>query len=127
MQTHNPATGVVLATHPVLSPEALEQCLQRAHAASAAWRNTPIAQRAPHLHAIAAALEDHSEALANLIRADEVREPPLSDTEDAARVVIATDLVELARRAVPLGVDGALASTGQEEGGEEEKRCGFHG
>ena len=70
MQTHNPATGAVLATHPVLSPEALEQCLQRAHAASAAWRNTPIAQRVPHLHAIAAALEDHSEALANLMTAE---------------------------------------------------------
>lgn len=70
MQTHNPATGDVLATHPLLSPEGLEQCLQRAHTASAAWRNTPIAQRAPHLHAIAAALEDHSEALSCLMTAE---------------------------------------------------------
>ncbi len=70
VQTHNPATGAVLAEHPVLSIEALECRLQQAHDASVAWGDTPLADRAPHLRAIAGSLETHSEALARLMTAE---------------------------------------------------------
>lgn len=70
MQTRNPATGAVLAEHPVLTPDALETRLQRAAAASAPWRHRSIAERASHLQSLADALEHHLEALAALMTAE---------------------------------------------------------
>lgn len=70
MQTTNPATGEPIATWEPLTPAQVEERLDRATTAGEAWRQRPVADRAPHLFAIAQALEDQVEPLAALMTAE---------------------------------------------------------
>jgi succinate-semialdehyde dehydrogenase/glutarate-semialdehyde dehydrogenase len=73
----NPATGKVIGRHAAHTKRELETRLAAAHAAAAAWRATPLATRARHLRAFAAALHRERAPLAALITSEMGK--PLSD------------------------------------------------
>jgi len=56
LQSINPATGEVFATHPYHGAAEVEQALAAVAAASPAWRDTGFERRAEHLRALAAHL-----------------------------------------------------------------------
>ncbi len=64
--TVNPATGTELSTYEETTAGELDAVLDRAHAAAAAWRDTPVGDRADALRRLAAALRDGVEELALL-------------------------------------------------------------
>ena len=73
----NPATGRILARHPVHSAREVELRLSVAHAAADLWRATPVRVRAGHLRALASALHRERAALAALVTAEMGK--PLAD------------------------------------------------
>ena len=60
----NPATGEVIATVPAGGEEDVDRAVRAAHRAFAEWFDTTPKERADMLLALAAALEDHAEELA---------------------------------------------------------------
>jgi succinate-semialdehyde dehydrogenase/glutarate-semialdehyde dehydrogenase len=64
--TVNPATGESLASYQETGAGEIEAILARAHAAAAAWRRTPPAERAEALRRLARALRDDRDELALL-------------------------------------------------------------
>lgn len=63
----NPATGQVVAQYEDHSPAAVDAALDRAAGAQAAWRRTPLEQRARLLTSAAAVLRQHKDRYAALI------------------------------------------------------------
>jgi len=66
----DPATGAVLARHPAADPAAVDDAVGRAHAAFAAWRDAPFAERAAPLRQAAALLRERSARYADLMAAE---------------------------------------------------------
>ena len=70
-QTHalsiNPATGETLGSYPYESEAQLDAALDRATAAFRTWRRQPVSQRAERLLALAGALRDQAEEMAQMI------------------------------------------------------------
>ena len=64
--TVNPATGAALATYEETTPEELDAVLDRAYAAAAVWRDTPVGERADGLRRLAAAMRERFDELALL-------------------------------------------------------------
>ncbi len=64
LQSINPATGDLLERFEETSPAALDQILERADAASRAWRRRPVAERAERLRAAARLLRERKSAYA---------------------------------------------------------------
>lgn len=62
----DPATGEVVATVPLASVEETDAAVARAAAAFPAWRDTAPGERARLLRAVAAALDEHADELADL-------------------------------------------------------------
>ena len=60
----NPATGEVLETFEETTPDALTRILERADAASRAWRRRPVTERAERLRATGRLLRERKEAYA---------------------------------------------------------------
>ncbi|MGW2827340.1 aldehyde dehydrogenase family protein [Streptomyces sp. NPDC001443] len=68
--TRNPATGEVLGRYPTHDAAAVEDALARTHAAAAAWRATPLAQRLTLLGNIGKLLLERRDDYAALITAE---------------------------------------------------------
>ena len=66
----NPATGEQIAAYPYETEAQLDATLQRSAAGFAAWRRTPVTQRAQSLVRLASALRDEAQALAERITAE---------------------------------------------------------
>jgi succinate-semialdehyde dehydrogenase len=70
-QTHaisiNPANGEQIGHYPFESEAALEAALNRASGGFAAWRKTPVTERAQAMIALAKALRDNAATMANMI------------------------------------------------------------
>lgn len=70
-QTHalsiNPATGETVGSYPYETAAQLDAALDRATAAFRTWRRQPVGQRAELLLALATALRDQAEAMAQMI------------------------------------------------------------
>ena len=70
-QTHalsiNPANGETVGSYPYESAEQLDAALTRATDAFHSWRRTPVSQRAEYLLALAAALREQAEEMAQMI------------------------------------------------------------
>ena len=70
-QTHalsiNPATGETVGSYPYETAGQLDAALDRATAAFRTWRRQPVGQRAELLLALATALRDQAEAMAQMI------------------------------------------------------------
>jgi succinate-semialdehyde dehydrogenase/glutarate-semialdehyde dehydrogenase len=66
-QTVNPATGELVKTFPTLADEDLEVAIASAHAAFAAWRRRPLAERANVLRTAAARLKEEAPRFAGLL------------------------------------------------------------
>lgn len=70
-QTHalsiNPANGETVASYPYESAAQLDAALTRATDAFRTWRHTPVNQRADYLLALAAALREQAEDMAQMI------------------------------------------------------------
>jgi succinate-semialdehyde dehydrogenase/glutarate-semialdehyde dehydrogenase len=67
IETINPTTGEVRERFPIHDPDQIEERLARAEEAFAAWRRTPIADRAAALQGAAALLESHRDEWARLM------------------------------------------------------------
>jgi succinate-semialdehyde dehydrogenase/glutarate-semialdehyde dehydrogenase len=63
----NPATGETVREFPTLDSDGVEQALSRVTSGYAAWRATPVADRATVLSAVAAAYSERAEELAQVI------------------------------------------------------------
>ncbi|MCB2069732.1 MAG: aldehyde dehydrogenase family protein, partial [Ottowia sp.] len=63
----NPATEEVIAQCPKATPEHVDQAVAAARRAFPSWSATPDAERSRIVHAIADALEAHSEELSKLL------------------------------------------------------------
>ena len=63
----NPATGETVREFPTLDSDGVEQALSRVTSGFAAWRATPVADRAAVLSAVAAAYSERAEELAQVI------------------------------------------------------------
>jgi succinate-semialdehyde dehydrogenase/glutarate-semialdehyde dehydrogenase len=63
----NPATGEVLGTAPVCGRAETRAAIEAAHRAYPAWRARTAADRAQVMHALAARMDEHREALARLL------------------------------------------------------------
>ena len=70
----NPTTGETIRSYPEMSAKEVDDILQRADREFSAWRNMPIATRAPIMKAAGAALRAQTEALAHLM-AQEMGKP----------------------------------------------------
>jgi succinate-semialdehyde dehydrogenase/glutarate-semialdehyde dehydrogenase len=68
--TTNPATGQPLATYESMTPEQVEQAVERGHAAAARWAETSLPVRLEALTRLAALLRAESPRLAALITAE---------------------------------------------------------
>lgn len=70
-QTHalsiNPANGETVGSYPYESAEQLNAALARSTTAFRTWRRTPVSQRAEYLLALAAALREQAEDMAQMI------------------------------------------------------------
>ncbi|MEZ0522131.1 aldehyde dehydrogenase family protein, partial [Pseudomonas sp. Env-66] len=70
-QTHalsiNPASGETVGSYPYESAEQLNAALARSTDAFRTWRRTPVSQRAEYLLALAAALREQAEDMAQMI------------------------------------------------------------
>ncbi|WP_089042028.1 aldehyde dehydrogenase family protein [Pseudomonas fluorescens] len=70
-QTHalsiNPANGETVGSYPYESAEQLNAALARSTTAFRTWRRTPVSQRAEYLLALAAALREQAEEMAQMI------------------------------------------------------------
>ncbi|MDY7554312.1 aldehyde dehydrogenase family protein [Pseudomonas veronii] len=70
-QTHalsiNPATGETVGSYPYENESQLDATLNRATAAFRTWRRQPLSQRAERLQALAGALREQAEAMAQMI------------------------------------------------------------
>ena len=66
IQTLNPATEEVIETFQAFSAAQLNEALEQAHHTSKSWRTTTFAERATHLHRLAAHLRERKEKLAHL-------------------------------------------------------------
>ncbi|WP_053128819.1 aldehyde dehydrogenase family protein [Pseudomonas sp. MIACH] len=70
-QTHalsiNPATGETVGSYPYETASQLDAALDRATAAFRTWRRQPVSQRAELLQALAGALRDQAEEMAQMI------------------------------------------------------------
>ena len=70
-QTHalsiNPATGETVGSYPYENERQLDATLNRATAAFRTWRRQPLSQRAERLQALAGALREQAEAMAQMI------------------------------------------------------------
>ena len=70
-QTHalsiNPATGETVGSYPYETASQLDAALDRATAAFRTWRRQPVSQRAELLLALASALRDQAEEMAQMI------------------------------------------------------------
>jgi succinate-semialdehyde dehydrogenase/glutarate-semialdehyde dehydrogenase len=64
--TVNPATGAALSTYEETTAAELDAVLDRAHTAAAAWRDTPVGDRADALRRLSATLRDRVDELALL-------------------------------------------------------------
>jgi acyl-CoA reductase-like NAD-dependent aldehyde dehydrogenase len=64
--TVNPATGAALATYEETSAGELDAVLDRADAAAAVWRDTPVGERADGLRRLAATMRERIDDLALL-------------------------------------------------------------
>ena len=64
---HNPSTGEVIAETPLSPPAEVDHAVQAAHAAFAAWSQTPPAKRAAIIFRYRDLLEKEFEALARLV------------------------------------------------------------
>src|SRR5437879_13843293 len=64
--TLNPATGEVLGQVPLADAADVDRAVQAAHLAFSGWSETPGAERARVLRALAAGLREHREELAHL-------------------------------------------------------------
>ncbi len=67
MQSLNPATGERLETIATLDAAGIQARLAQADQAQKAWARTPVAERMPHLRAVARALREDKAELARLI------------------------------------------------------------
>jgi acyl-CoA reductase-like NAD-dependent aldehyde dehydrogenase len=76
----DPATGVVIAKSPVADAGQVEQAVQAARAALAAWSNTPIDDRAAIVHRIADAVEESAEDIARVVTLEQGK--PLAGARD---------------------------------------------
>lgn len=70
LRSIDPATGALLAEHPVISDRQLDAALDAAVAAFQGWRRTPVAERAAALRALGAQLRAERERHARLITAE---------------------------------------------------------
>ena len=66
-RTENPATGVVEQEFTSATDADVTRAIERADAAFASWRNTPAADRAKALAAVAQAFQDRGDELARVI------------------------------------------------------------
>lgn len=67
IKTINPTTGKEIASYQYLSKEDLEEKIQKAHATFLDWRHKSLNDRATLIKAIGKSLQDHKDALANLM------------------------------------------------------------
>jgi succinate-semialdehyde dehydrogenase/glutarate-semialdehyde dehydrogenase len=66
-RTVNPATGETVREFPTLDDAGVQQALGRAHAGYLTWRETPVADRAAVLTAVAKLYDERSDELARMI------------------------------------------------------------
>ena len=66
----NPATGEVIARHPLSTPEEVDATIEAAAAAFPAWKRTPVPTRAAFLFRYRHVLTAHSDELASIISAE---------------------------------------------------------
>ncbi len=66
IQSLNPATEEVIKTFQTYSPAQVNEALEQARQAFSNWRTTSFAERAAHLHSLAAHLRDQKATLAHL-------------------------------------------------------------
>lgn len=85
--TKNPATGEVLSTIPLPSPETITQTVQQAHEAFRSFSTTPLHQRSALLLRIAHRLEEHGEALARAITKEMGKPIPVAFDTDVTLAV----------------------------------------
>src|SRR5689334_6766969 len=64
---HNPATGEVIASVPLSSPEEVDQTARAAAAAYAEWRRIPAPTRVQYLFKLKNLMEEQFEALARSV------------------------------------------------------------
>ena len=74
IETHNPATGELLARYEETSPEAVIAAIEAADGAQQVWAQTDLAERAIPMRRFAEILEERIEPLAELM-ADEMGKP----------------------------------------------------
>ena len=70
VETHNPATGAVIARYTVDDARHVELLVSRSRAAFSVWRDMPVERRAEVLVKFSAVLEAETETLARLITAE---------------------------------------------------------
>ncbi|USI73917.1 NAD-dependent succinate-semialdehyde dehydrogenase [Sphingomonas morindae] len=68
--SRNPADGSLISNYPFQTADEIEQTLQGCASAYAAWRATPIDERAARYRRLAETLRDRSETLAKLVTAE---------------------------------------------------------
>ncbi len=61
---YNPSTGEPIAKAPLCGPDEADAAVQAAHGAFAAWRDTPVVERARVMFRLVALLEKHAEDIA---------------------------------------------------------------
>lgn len=120
----DPATEEEIARVPECTAELLDATVRAAHAAFPAWCDTPFAQRAERLVALAARIKEHADELALLITREQGRPLAMAKAEvmttvhwlrGTAQLALPmserTDAqgVRWATRRVPLGVVAAIA------------------
>ena len=84
MKSINPATGETLAEFPMLTPAELEVRLARAHDAAAAWRRTPVAERAAMVARLGELLDSEKDRLGRLMTS-EMGKPIQAAIDEAAK------------------------------------------
>lgn len=77
----NPSTGQLLASYPIARADEVNRVVHKSQVAAAQWANSTLVQRASLLRAIAKALYQQADALAELISLETGK--PLSDAKES--------------------------------------------
>ena len=86
----NPATGETLYSHPDTSADDLASIVERAHAASMSWRDTPFKRRVENLQILAGLLRERKDEYGRLMTA-EMGKPLPQAVAEAEKCALAAD------------------------------------
>ncbi|MFN3614428.1 MAG: NAD-dependent succinate-semialdehyde dehydrogenase [Rubrimonas sp.] len=86
--TVNPATGETLAEYAMMTDAAVEQAIERAHAAFGKWREVPVSERGVTLRRLAQAIRRRGDEIADMMSREmgKLRGASLDEVESCAAI-----------------------------------------